>query len=63
MAPKLILEDPYMTTVDIWYIGATVVEMADSAPSFADYSSLTAIGAISELTTAMYANSTLNFTF
>ncbi len=63
MAPKLILGDPYTTTVDIWSFDSTVVEVADSAPSFADYSSFTAFGAISELTTDMYAKSSLNFTF
>ncbi len=57
MAPKLILGDPYTTTVDIWSFDSTVVEVADSAPSFVDNSSFTAIGTISELTTAVYAKS------
>ncbi len=57
MAPKLILEDPYTTTVDIWSLDSTVVEVADSAPSFGNNSSFTAIGTISELTTAVYAKS------
>ncbi len=41
MAPELILGEPYTTPVDIWSLGATIVEMADGAPSYADKSSLT----------------------
>ncbi len=57
MVPKLILGDLYTTTVDIWSLDSTVVEVADSAPSFVDNSSFTAIGTISELITAVYAKS------
>ncbi len=46
MAPELILRESYTTTVDIWTLGATVVEKADGAPSFADKSSLPAMQAI-----------------
>ncbi len=46
MAPELVLGEPYTTPVDIWSLGATIVEMADSEPSFADNSSLTAMRAI-----------------
>ncbi len=57
MVPKLILGDPYTTTVDIWSLDSTVVELADSAPSFVDNLSFTVIGTISDLTTAVYAKS------
>ncbi len=46
MAPELILRGSYTTTVDIWTLGATVVEMPDGAPSFADKSSFTVMQAI-----------------
>ncbi len=41
MAPELILGEPYTTTVDMCSLSATVGEMADGTPSFADKSSLT----------------------
>ncbi len=46
MTPELILGEPYKTTVDILSLGATIVEMADSAPSFADKSSITTMWAM-----------------
>ncbi len=46
MAPELILGEPYTTPVDIWSLGATIVEMADGTPSFADKSSLTVMRSI-----------------
>ncbi len=46
MAPELILWESYTTTVDIWTLGGTVVEMTDDAPSFADNSLFTAMLAI-----------------
>ncbi len=46
MAPELILRESYTTAVDNWTLGATVVEVADGAPSFVDKSSLNAMQAI-----------------
>ncbi len=46
MALELMLLESYTTTVDIWTLGTTVVEMADGSPSFADKSSFTAMLAI-----------------
>ncbi len=46
MAPELILRESYTTAVDIWTLGATVVEVADGAPSFVDKSSFTVMQAI-----------------
>merc|ERR1712083_1258609 len=43
MAPEILLRDPYISSVDIWSIGITAIELATGDPPHADKNHLEVI--------------------